>query len=85
MNTLAYIALGILVERCKAHLRDPERHNRGMRFATIWDRVEHIGEVVSYNEMQKALDTLVEAELVEHIGFAEYRFRITRIAYPKTA
>lgn len=86
MNTLAYIALGILVERFHDHLRHPGHITSGWySLSAVWHRVDELGHVASFDEMQSALDALIEAKLIGKSGDFLYCFRATRIAYPKSA
>jgi len=84
VNKLAYLILGILVERFHQHLTQSKHITNGQRsLSDLWKRVESLYQSASFEEMQSALDTLVDAGLVERHGNHVYSFRVTRIEYPK--
>ena len=86
MNKLAYIALGILVERFHDHLTHPQHITSGWySLSAIWNKTEHLFQPASFEEMQAALDALVEANLIEKRDTFLYCFRVTRIEFPKSA
>lgn len=83
MNKLAYLILGILVERMKQHIKDPKHVARVSSLSDLWKQAESLCVSASFEEMCSALNALVDAELIERHGAYKYSFRVTRVEYPK--
>lgn len=84
MNKLAYLILGILVERMKQHIKEPKHvTSEECSLSDLWKQVEALYQSASFEEMQSALNVLVDADLVKRHGVYKYSFRVTRIEYPK--
>jgi hypothetical protein len=84
MNKLAYLALGILVERFHQHLTQPKRIESGwLALSVIWRQAESLYCPASFEEMQAALNALIEEGLVVKEREFMYSFRVTRVEFAK--
>jgi hypothetical protein len=79
MNKLAYLILGILVERYHQYLKYPQHiTSEWCELSTIWIQVEKLYHSASFDEMDTALRELVEEGLIEKQGRYLYCFCVVR-------
>lgn len=76
MDLLAVSAFSVLVERYRQSLAHPERIVDGRySFSAIWRETNDLtGDEIPFGEMQRSLDRLVDAGLVEREGAFLYCF-----------